>query len=85
MVLIISIGRTVRVAVVESIRRRAQLGGDSPQAAANPDGIREAIDGVIGRLERLEEERDFYKDLLDLPGTRGEIPPHAPEEDSADT
>ncbi len=87
MVLIVSIGRTVRVAVVESIRRRPQLGGDSPQPAADPDGIREAIDGVIGRLERLEEERDFYRDLLDSPVTRGEIPPPAAEAEAeaADT
>ena len=75
----------MRVAVVESIRRRPQLGGDSPQAGADPDGIREAIDGVIGRLERLEEERDFYRDLLDSPVTRGEIPPPAAEAEAADT
>ncbi len=85
MVLIISIGRTVRAAVVESIRSRPQLGGDSPHPGAEPDSIREAIDGVIGRLERLEEERDFYKDLLDSPVTRGEIPPPAAEEDATDT
>jgi len=85
LVLIVSIGRTVREAVVESIRRRPQLGGDVRQASGEPDGIREAIDGVIGRLERLEEERDFYRDLLDSPATRGEIPPPAAEADATDT
>ncbi len=85
LVLIVSIGRTVREAVVESIRRRPQLGEDSPQAAADAGGVREAIDGVIGRLERLEEERDFYRDLLDSPTTQGEIPPPGAEAEGADT
>jgi len=39
----------------------------------------------MGRLERLEEERDFYRDLLDSPVTRGEIPPPAEEAEAADT
>ncbi len=64
---------TVRVVVVESIRRRGEL-----------DGLRDAIEGATVRLDRLEEERDFYKDLLDLPETRRAISPTAVEEDAAD-
>ena len=81
---IISVGRTVRAVAVESIRRRP-LPEDSPQGGGELEGIRGAIDGVIDRLDRLEEERDFYKDLLDSPGTRREIPPPAVEEDASDT
>ena len=36
-------------------------------------------------VHRLEGERDFYKDPLDSPGTRREIPPPAVEEDASDT
>ena len=85
LVLVVSIGRTVRVAIVESIRRRPPLEGDSPHGSGELDGVRDAIDGVIGRLQRLEEERDFYKDLLDSSGTRREIGPPASKEDDSDT
>jgi len=68
---------TVRVVVVESIRRRARLEGDSPLGGRELDGLRDAIEGATVRLDRLEEERDFYKDLLDLPETRRAISPSA--------
>ncbi len=84
LVAIVSVGRTVRAVLVESIRRRPLLEGDSPEGSEELAGFREAMDGVIGRLERLEEERDFYKDLLDSPRTRREIPPPAAEEDTSD-
>ena len=49
---------------------------DSPQiVSGEQDSAREAIAELSGRLERLEEERDFYKDLLDSPATRREIAP----------
>ena len=61
---------TMRVVVVESIHRRARQ-----------QGLRDAIDGAIDRLDRLEEERDFYTDLLDLPEMRRAALPPAVEED----
>ncbi len=64
---------TVRVIVVESIRRRARLEGDLPPGGGELNGLRDAIEGATVRLDRLEEERDFYKDLLDLPETRRAI------------
>ncbi len=85
MVAIISGGRFVRAVAVELIRRRPKLEADSPQGGGELEGIRAAMDGVLGRLDRLEEERDFYKDLLDSPGNRREIPPPALEEDASDT
>ena len=69
---------TVRVVVVESIRRRARLEGDLPPGGGELDGLRDAIEDAIVRLDRLEEERDFYKDLLDLPATRVARPPRLP-------
>ncbi len=75
---------TERVVVVESIRRRARLEGDLPPGGGELDGLRDAIEGAIVRLDRLEEERDFYKDLLDLPETRRAISRSAVEEDATD-
>ena len=72
----------MRVAIVESIRRRPLPKGDSSHEFEELDDIREVVGGVIGRLERLEEERDFYKELLDAPGTPREIGPSAAEEDA---
>ena len=80
LVAIISVGRTVRAVAVESIRSRRQLQGDSPPGGGEIVGVREAMDGMLARLDRLEEERDFYKDLLDAPGARREIPPSAGED-----
>lgn len=31
------------------------------------EGLREAVDDLSQRLHRLEEERDFYKELLESP------------------
>ena len=39
------------------------------------EGIRDAMHDLSGRLQRLEEERDFYKDLLEAPKGRREISP----------
>ena len=75
---------TVRVVVVESISRRARLEGDLQPGGGELDALRDAIEGVTVRLDRLEEERDFYDDLLDLPETRRAISPSAVEEDAAD-
>jgi hypothetical protein len=38
-------------------------------------GMREVVDHVSGRVAKLEEERDFYKDLLEAPKARAVIPP----------
>ncbi len=75
---------TVRVVVVESIRHRARLEGDLPPGGGELDGLRDAIEGATVRLDRLEEERDFYKELLDSRETRREIAPPAVE-DAADS
>ena len=63
-----------------------QLPGDSSQGGSGEhESTRAAIDDLSGRLARLEEERDFYKDLLDSPARRREIRPPNTEEDASDT
>jgi hypothetical protein len=84
---IFTVGRTTRALLLEASRRktRRELGGDSTHGSREFEGMRDAMDGVMGRLERLEEERDFYKDLLDAPRRGREIGPPDTEENSSDT
>lgn len=42
------------------------------------------VDDLGGRLARLEEERDFYKELLDSPRKRDAISPPNMGEDASD-
>ena len=65
---------------------RPKLTAGPPQAgSAEFEGLREAIDHVSGRVAHLEEERDFYKDLLEPPGARGAIRPPDVEKTVSDT
>lgn len=41
--------------------------GRGGHSSAELDSIREELDQVTTRLQRLEEERDFYKELLEAP------------------
>lgn len=41
--------------------------GADPVASGQLEALREQLDDVSARLRRLEEERDFYKELLDAP------------------
>ncbi len=71
--------------VVSGRRARRDPRGDLPQGGrAEVERIRDSVDDLGGRLTRLEEERDFYRELLDSPGSPGAIsPPDAAEDASA--
>ena len=57
-----------------------------PQAeSADMELLREVIDQVSGRVAHLEEEREFYKDLLESPGARAAIRPPDIREGASDT
>ncbi len=80
LVLISTIGKVVS-------RRRSHRELHAPPPAGGHgdfEGLREAIDDMSSRLERLEEERDFYKDLLEAPGKPREIRPPDPAEGAED-
>lgn len=63
-----------------------ELASGSPQVGSGEhESNPSAIDELSARLVRLEEERDFYKDLLDAPGTRPEIGPPNTKEDASDS
>jgi len=81
-VLITTIGKVLsdRSARVEPPVNPPKLG------QGEPDGILQALDDLNGRVVRLEEERDFYKELLDAPARqRGLPPPGTPGNDSGAT
>ena len=57
-------------------RRRPTLPGESVQVDTEElHRIAETITDLSGRMERLEEERDFYKDLLEPPSSSRKLPP----------
>ena len=77
---IITLGIAVAVAttaarIIER-RRRPTLPGESVQVDTEElHRIAETITDLSGRVERLEEERDFYKDLLEPPSSSRKLPP----------
>ncbi len=72
--------------VLSDRRPRRAAPGDLPKAAHEELGrIRDTVDDLSGRVERLAEERDFYKDLLESPGRRRGISPPDMEEDASNT
>ena len=62
--------------IIERKRRSAPLPGESIQVDVEElRRISDTITDLSGRVERLEEERDFYKDLLEPPSDSGKLPP----------
>jgi len=61
-------------------RRRPTLPGESVQVDTEElHRIGNTISELSGRVERLEEERDFYKDLLEPPSGSRKLPLPDPE------
>ncbi len=84
-IIILVLISTVGKIVSDRLPRRDPK-GELPQGArAELERIRDTVDDLGGRLVRLEEERDFYKDLLESPGRRRGISPPDMEEDASDT
>ena len=72
-------GGVVLSRLISTIGSRPQAPRELPAPTQPESGdsaqLRESIDDLSGRVARLEEERDFYKDLLDSPQTARGIPP----------
>ena len=70
-ILLIALISTIGKVLTE---RRRPLPPPGPDRAALPPGeverIREVMDDLAERVGRLEEERDFYRELLEHPGRR---------------
>ena len=61
--------------IVERRLSRTRRGESLQVGTEELHRIRESLGDLSGRLERLEEERDFYKDLLEPRAGRLELPP----------
>ncbi len=71
--------------VISRRRPRRDPQGELPQGGrAELERLRDTVDDLGGRLARLEEERDFYKELLDSPRRRDAISPPNMGEDGSD-
>ncbi len=70
LVLISTVGKAV------SSRTPSEKPGSGPAQLppAEVDRIRESLHELSGRVGRLEEERDFYKQLLDAPDRKRGLP-----------
>lgn len=76
LVIISTVGR-----IIAARRRPRPLPGDSFQMNAEElHRVRDSITDLSGRVERLEEERDFYKDLLEPPRAPRSLPLNDPPE-----
>jgi hypothetical protein len=63
---------------------RREVPGNSPgMSLGELERIRDSMDDLSVRVERLEEERDFYRDLLDAPDGPRKIRPPEPEADTS--
>jgi hypothetical protein len=71
--------------IISNRRSHRDPQGELPKGGrAELERIRDTVDDLGGRLMRLEEERDFYKELLDSPGKRGVISSPDMEEDASE-
>lgn len=62
--------------IIAGRRRPLPLPGESFQVDTEElRRIGDTITDLSGRVERLEEERDFYKDLLEPPSGSRNLPP----------
>ena len=77
LVLISTVGK-----VLSQRSQRIEPSGEAPRLApGDVERIREAVDELNGRVLRLEEERDFYKALLESPDRQRELPSPGAEAD----
>jgi len=54
--------------VVTDFGQRRQLSGSASETRGpEVEGLREEVANLSGRLQLLEEERDFYRNLLEAP------------------
>lgn len=83
-IIILVVISTIGKAVSDRRWRRDPPGKLPRSEPAELERIRETVDELGGRLARLEEERDFYKELLDSPRSRGVISPPDIRGDAAD-
>ena len=84
-IIILVLISTVGKVMSDRLPRRDPRGELPKGARAELERIRDTVDDLGGRLVRLEEERDFYKELLNSPGRRSAISPPELEDEASDS
>ncbi len=69
----------VAIVTIGKVMTERQAGPLLPPPGSRPseeiDHLQESIGQLSVRLEKLEEERDFYRALLDPPNKKATLPP----------
>ncbi len=81
LVLISTVGKVLS----QRLPRERPRAGPPQLGPGEVEGIREALEELSGRVIRLEEERDFYRQLLESPDRPRELRPPPPDLGPADT
>lgn len=80
-VIVLVIITTLGKIVARSQRVVGSKKGVSQLGPGEIEGLRDSIEELSGRLLLLEEERDFFKDLMESP-TRRELPSSGQDADA---
>ncbi|MEJ2206937.1 MAG: hypothetical protein P8170_22855 [Gemmatimonadota bacterium] len=72
---------TIGKVLTERLPRGKPQAQPSPLPPGEVERIHEALEDLNGRLLRIEEERDFYRELLESPERRREGLPPGPGHD----
>jgi len=78
-VLVLVLITTVGKVASQRMARDRVPGGPPGPSVGDLESLREGLEELNGRVVRLEEERDFYKALLDAPERTREL--RSPEAD----
>jgi hypothetical protein len=81
-IVVIVLISTIGKAVSNRAPREPKV-GDPQLSPGEIDRVRESLDDLSGRVGRLEEERDFYKQLLDVPPEQRGLPSPSGKDGSA--
>lgn len=74
-VIVLVVVSTIGKVVTDFGHRRQLPGPTSQQSGPVVEGLRDEIADLSGRLQLLEEERDFYRNLLEAPKGGATQPP----------
>jgi hypothetical protein len=83
-VIVLVVVTTIGKVVTEYNDRRALPPAGGSASPGEIDSLRDEVADLGARLHRLEEEQDFYKDLLGAPPENRSLPPTSTPHGSSD-
>ena len=81
-VIVLVVVTTIGKVVTEYIDRRSLPPITGPTSPGEVDALREEVADLGARMYRLEEERDFYRNLLEAPPETRPLPPASDDKDT---